>query len=105
MRIELNFGAQQTSETSHTDRAAVANSGPAMASQGLTEDQADVSNTHLHLKALVGQAAQLPEIRQERVQALRLAIDGGTYRPSLGEVAGAMLAEIAGKPAALKTTG
>jgi flagellar biosynthesis anti-sigma factor FlgM len=102
MRIDSNQGAQPLPESQATNQAAngaasaKAQGGGASAgaagSSALGEDQAQLSGVHVQIQALVGQALQLPEIRQERVQALRQAVVSGKYQPSADQVAGALLA-------------
>ncbi len=45
-------------------------------------------------------AAQLPEVREERVTSLRQAIQNGSYHPSPADVAGAMFSHLAVERAA-----
>jgi flagellar biosynthesis anti-sigma factor FlgM len=115
MRIDSSYGAQPlpesqtaaqtaaqtTSQTSIQTAAQAANvaqsaeaqsQAAAAGSSALGEDQAQLSGTHAQVQALVGQALQLPEIRQEKVQALRQAVVAGKYQPSASDVAGALLA-------------
>ena len=111
MRIDLNPAAQPLSESDRSGAAGTAAaatassvSGSGHASGALSglggEDQAELSGAHTQVAALVAQAAQLPEVRQERVQALRQAIQRGRYQSSPEEVARAVLAHmIAGSAA------
>jgi flagellar biosynthesis anti-sigma factor FlgM len=95
MRIDSSHGAQALPESQAANSAASSKTGAgaaaAAASSALGEDQAQLSGAHVQIQALVGQALQLPEIRQERVQALRQAVASGKYQPSPQEVAGALL--------------
>jgi flagellar biosynthesis anti-sigma factor FlgM len=94
MRIDSSQGAQALPESQATNSTASGKAGAAVAtvtSSPLGEDQAQLSGVHVQIQALVGQALQLPEIRQERVQALRQAVASGKYQPSAQEVAGALL--------------
>ncbi len=64
----------------------------ASASRGLGgEDQTDLSGAHAQVQALVAEASQLPEVREERVQALRQAVERGGYSTSPEAVAGALV--------------
>lgn len=107
MRIDLNYGPQAASET---DRAATQN-GAARSESSLTsgagvtggtsgEDQAHLSTSQAQVGALTAQASQLPEVRQERVQALRQVVQRGQYQPLPDQVAGAMLDYMSAGPAA-----
>ncbi|HTW57902.1 MAG TPA: flagellar biosynthesis anti-sigma factor FlgM [Terriglobales bacterium] len=87
MRIDPNHGPQPARETnSSTAQNPAASASPAE----LGEDQAQLSGAHTQIQALATQAAQLPEVRQERVQALRQAIQGGRYATTPEQVAGAV---------------
>lgn len=100
MRVDLNAGPQSLPEN---DRAASASgSSSASASSGAggvangvssgvtNEDQAELSGAHVQVQALAAQAAQLPEVRQERVQSLRQAIQSGGYHSTPEQIAGAV---------------
>ncbi len=99
MRIELNHGPEHTAQTRVNARNSAATAAAA-AGSGLGEDQAQISGARAQVDALAAQASQLPEIRQERVEALRHAVQGGHYRPSAKNVAEAMFTHLSGKPAA-----
>jgi len=92
MRIDLNHEPQQVSETNLTNAQNV--STRSSAGNGLGDDQAQLSGAHAQVEALAAQASQLPEVRQERVQALRQAVQGGQYHASPEQVAGAMFAHL-----------
>jgi anti-sigma28 factor (negative regulator of flagellin synthesis) len=52
------------------------------------------------VQALVARAAQLPEVRQERVHALRQTIESELYHPGSEQVAGAMFEHMIAVPGA-----
>jgi len=89
MRIDLNHGPQELAENNGTGSTggAAAN---VSSSGALGEDQTQLSGVHAQVEALAAQASQLPEVRQERVQALRSAVQSGQYRSNPEEIAGAM---------------
>jgi flagellar biosynthesis anti-sigma factor FlgM len=89
MRIDLNQPPQASTESNRSNAANSA-SGSSSASNLGGEDQAELSSAHVQVQALVAQAAQLPEVRQERVQALRQAVVSGRYQSSPEQVAGAI---------------
>jgi negative regulator of flagellin synthesis FlgM len=90
MRIDLN-PAPQPSHDSNRSRTSSASSDSSSASNPLAgEDQAQLSGIHVQGQALAAQTSQLPEVRQERVQALRQAIQSGQYQVSPEKVAGAL---------------
>jgi flagellar biosynthesis anti-sigma factor FlgM len=101
MRIEFNR-VPQPAEASPTSAAtpSVASTQSASHTEALGEDQAQLSGTHAQVEALTAQAGQLPEVRQEKVQALRQAVEAGRYHASPETVAGALLADVVAVPAA-----
>ncbi len=99
MRIDFNYSPQATSGSNPTNAKASAQAPSAVAS-GMGEDQAQISSVHAQVQSLAAQASQLPEVREERVQALRQAVVSGNYRPAPEMVAGAMLAHMVAGPAA-----
>ena len=100
MRVDLNYGPQAAPETNRNGTPNPAASGSPAANPVLGEDQAQLSGAHVQVQALVAQAAQLPEVRQERVQALRQAVESGQYQARPQEVAGALLAHWSSERAA-----
>jgi flagellar biosynthesis anti-sigma factor FlgM len=93
MRIDLNSVPQPSPESdrsSASSTAAHASSAAGNQAEGVDVDQAQFSGAHVQVQALAAQVLQLPEVRQERVHALRLAIQNGDYQPSPEEVAGAV---------------
>ena len=95
MRIDLSQGAQPLAENDRTgnqNRAGAENRASASSTQG--EDQAQLSDAHVQVQALAAQVAQFPEIRQEKVNALRQVVLEGNYRPSSKQLAGALFDEM-----------
>lgn len=95
MRINSNQGPQSTVESnSISSRQARESASGAQ----LAEDHAQLSGSHA--QALAAEAAQLPEIREGRVQALRQAVQGGRYQVSAEKVAASIMVHmIAGSAA------
>jgi len=118
MRIDPNYAPQDygSRATLEGNRSDAGNSASALSTdptarnlgedlgrdQGgdLGEDQAQLSGAHAQVSGLTAQASQLPEIRQQRVQALRQALENGQYHASPQQVAGAVLAHLATAQAA-----
>lgn len=97
MRIDLNPGAQplpESSRSSGQSPVASPNAAGTAASSPLGEDQAQLSGAHVQVQSLVAQALQLPEIPQEKVNALRQAVLGGSYQPGSTQVAAALFAHL-----------
>jgi flagellar biosynthesis anti-sigma factor FlgM len=103
MRIDLNLNnnSQPLTETGRTSAQNARTAGSSSASHAPGgEDQAELSGTLVQVQALVAQASQLPDVRTERIHALRLAIQSGQYQSSPEKVAGAVFAHmIAGSAA------
>ncbi|MGC2403869.1 MAG: flagellar biosynthesis anti-sigma factor FlgM [Acidobacteriaceae bacterium] len=108
MRIDSTQGAHplpesgrsaQPSQTGNT--AGAVTSSNALGEDALGEDQAQLSGAHLPVQALAAQALQFPEVRQERVNALRQVVVDGTYQPGSKPVADAILAHMLVNPAAV----
>jgi flagellar biosynthesis anti-sigma factor FlgM len=101
MRIDGNQAAQPLPESGRTSNAGAANAETRSLLSGAPgEDQARISDAHAQVQVLVAQAAQLPEIRQEKVNALRQAILGGGYQPGSSQVAEAVFLHMLPTPAA-----
>jgi len=101
MRIDLNHGPQTLPEPNRSSPQNAGAAGGASSSTAASgEDQAVLSGAHAQVQSLVAQAFQLPEVREERVLALRQAIQSGHYESSPEKVAGAMFAHMIAGPAA-----
>jgi flagellar biosynthesis anti-sigma factor FlgM len=57
------------------------------------EDTATLSTDSVSISALADRAMQTPEIRQDRVDALRQAISAGDYKIDPLQIAGSILSE------------
>jgi len=101
MRIDLNPTSQPVPET---NRNSAQSTGTAVNSSGSGalggEDQAQLSGVHAQVLALVARASQLPEVREQRVHALRQAIQSGQYQSSPEKVAVAVFAHMIAEAAA-----
>jgi flagellar biosynthesis anti-sigma factor FlgM len=100
MRINPNQAAQPLPESGRTGNQSAASASPQPSTgSALGEDQAQLSGSHLQVQVLASQALQFPEVRQEKVNALRQVVQDGSYRPSSTQVADAMFSHLV-KPAA-----
>ena len=104
MRIDFQYPPQPADPErtlgQNDDAANCPPSPAAVASTG--EDLAQLSGARAQVASLTAQASQLPEIRQERVEALRQALADKRYLPDLRNVAGAMLEWMLQRPADLR---
>ena len=69
---------------------------PDQSSVGRTEDATDLSSDLQKVQQLKAQLAHLPDVRQEKVEALKKAVQSGTYEVDAGKIADAMLSDLAG---------
>jgi flagellar biosynthesis anti-sigma factor FlgM len=101
MRIDLGQAAQPLPENDRTGKPGASNAEtrPA-ASSSRGEDQAQLSGGHAKVHALAAEVLQFPEIRQEKVNALRQVVLEGSYRPSPNQVADAVFAHMLARLAA-----
>jgi flagellar biosynthesis anti-sigma factor FlgM len=93
MRIDFNSGTQAAQETKDARLPGTAGKSSA-GTHELGEDQAQLSGGQVQIQALAAQALQIPEIRQERVQALRQAIQSGQYHPDPEKVASRVMVQM-----------
>jgi flagellar biosynthesis anti-sigma factor FlgM len=101
MRIDPNQGTQALPESGPAGTPSTP-SGTAQASgsASLGEDQAQLSGAHVQVQALVGQALQFPEVRQEKVNGLRQVVLEGNYGPSPSQLADSIFAHMLATTAA-----
>lgn len=101
MRIDSNQTPQPLPESGRSSNQSPASADfHGAASNGLGEDSAQLSGTHAQVQALVAQALQFPEVRQGKVDALRQAVESGSYQPSSKQVADSMFEHLVVRPAA-----
>ena len=100
MRIDFQFTPRQSAESDRT-RAQATSSGThtPVNAVSVPEDLAQLSSANTQVQALASQASQLPEIREQRVAALRQALQNGQYRFDSETTAGSLLAHMLLAPA------
>jgi flagellar biosynthesis anti-sigma factor FlgM len=95
MRIDSNQAAQSLPESGPADSPKPTSSEAGSATNSaLGEDEANFSGAPAQLQALAQRALQFPEIREEKVGALRQAVLGGNYQPSSKQLADAVFAHL-----------
>jgi len=100
MRIDSNQG-RQVSESNRSDAGPQAASfSSSSASSVLTEEQPQLSGAHVLVQALAAQASKLPEVRHEKVNVLRQAVQSGNYHPHSEKVAVALFSHLLAAPVA-----
>jgi flagellar biosynthesis anti-sigma factor FlgM len=99
MRIDLN---PRSPEAQEAGTAGQSGGRRAAGAQGKTPggDTAQLSSDQGRVQSLAAQINNLPEIRQEKVDALRRVIREGNYDVTAEQTANAMLSEIEARPAA-----
>lgn len=95
MRVDLTTHGAEPADKGSTDRARAAPASDQNRSETAPVDRARFSFDNTRVRALEAQVLAQPEIRQERVDALRQAVGKGEYAVSDGQVADAMLADLA----------
>jgi negative regulator of flagellin synthesis FlgM len=89
MKIDLNsLVASQLSVDRGTKQVS---SGSLTSTQGATEDRISFHSDSLSVQSLTSQALSSPQIRQDKVDALRQSVASGSYQPDASETAGAMI--------------
>jgi negative regulator of flagellin synthesis FlgM len=100
MRISSNQAAQALPESGRTSSQNAANQASQAENSTLAEDLAQLSGAHMQVQALATQVLQLPEVRQEKVNALRQVVQAGTYQPGSDQIADAVFHSMLAVPAA-----
>jgi len=95
MKVDLNGpqGADFSEVTSAQNNQAGQARPAATPESSLGEDTTSLSADHATLGHLTGQVLQSSEIRQDKVGALRQAIESGEYKIDPSKIADAMLRE------------
>ena len=70
----------------------VSQSGRSSAS-GAPEDRVTLASTQATVAAMTAQAMSSPQVRQDKVDALRQAVSNGSYKVDHGKIADSILAE------------
>ena len=94
MRINFHSGPEPAAEFVSNRAPHAQTAGRLSHSSGSAEDQAQLSTAHVQAQALTALAAQLPEIRSEKVQSLREALAKGQYRVEPEKLAGALISHM-----------
>jgi flagellar biosynthesis anti-sigma factor FlgM len=83
-RIPRNTGNEQIRPESESSPATTANSHP-------TSDQVNLSDRGATVRRLIDKSAQLPDVRQDRIDSLNSQIESGSYKPSATDIAEAII--------------
>ena len=99
MRIDPGISTAGNAGTNQvTDTTSVPRNTPNSIS-GEPEDTVKLSSAQAMVRQLVSAATQGSDVRQQKVDSLRAAIQSGQYQPSNGQIAGAIVNEFFGSAA------
>jgi len=96
MRVDLNpitVDSAELGSAAQSNGSARAASQPSNPSPGAS-DTAVISNDQGRVQALAAQANAAPEVRQDKVEALRRGLADGSYEVSPMQTAEAMISEV-----------
>jgi flagellar biosynthesis anti-sigma factor FlgM len=99
MGIDQSQGAEALLETGRARKQSPASSATSSCSSNSFGDQAQFSGAQVQVQELAARALQLPEVREEKVSALRQAVLCGTYQPDVEQVAYELFAHMLVQPA------
>ena len=93
MKIDLNGAdASNLSSVTSTQRGAAESAAAAIVADAqIGEDQATLSSDSASISNLTAKAMQSPEVREDRIEALRQAIQNGSYQIDPKKIAEAMV--------------
>jgi len=97
MRIDPQIPASENTGTNRVnDARSAATKGSSTASVGQPNDTVQLSSGEATVRQLVSQLSQVPDIRQEKVNALQTEIQAGQFQRSNEQVAGAVVSQLLG---------
>lgn len=95
MRIDSNSRAAEAQDLGQSSQSGARANAPAGgAGNALGSDTARLSTDQARVASLAAQVNNLPEVRQQKVEALRRVIGDGSYQVTPEQTADAILAEI-----------
>jgi flagellar biosynthesis anti-sigma factor FlgM len=97
MRIDPQIPASENMGTNRVkDAQSAATKGSSTASAGQSNDTVQLSSDQATVRQLVSQLSQVPDVRQEKVNALQSEIQAGLFQRSNEQVAGAVVSQLLG---------
>ncbi|MGD0414182.1 MAG: flagellar biosynthesis anti-sigma factor FlgM [Terriglobales bacterium] len=96
MRVDLTSFGVEPPEKGTTGRAGQTGAAETGATSAAGVDQTRFSFDQTRVQSLEAQVLAQPEIRQAKVQSLQQAIGNGEYSVLPGQIANAMVSELAG---------
>ncbi len=89
-KVQVSTNQSERVSTPQTNRAPAANSAQATP-PAASQDTVSLSSAHAQVQKLATAAAQTPEVRSERVNALQQKVSSGQYKPASQDIADAIL--------------
>jgi flagellar biosynthesis anti-sigma factor FlgM len=95
MRIDLHVRSSEAAQTNRSSDSNTAGKGksPAVDKAAVQTDETRLSSHQARVHELERAAKDVPEMRQERVESLKAAIQEGRYQPPPEQVAEAMFSD------------
>ena len=90
MKVELN---NSLTTQGIQDRPSAKVSSASVSSANVSQDRTTFSSKAQSVQSLVGQALSSPQVRQDRVNALKSSIASGEYKVDANKIAGAIISE------------
>lgn len=97
MRIDAALPLPENLQTQKTAGSGPSTSQSSSATVGSSQDQAQLSVDNGTIQQLTASLSQVPDVRQERVEALRQAVSNGTYQVSDQQLSDAIASDMLGK--------
>jgi flagellar biosynthesis anti-sigma factor FlgM len=98
MRIDLNASLLGAPDAARPNKSSSRNGAASSSRETADGDVTQLSPDQIRLRSLESRVNSMPEIRQERVEALGKAIRNGTYDVTPEQTAEAMLSDVMGSP-------
>ena len=95
MRSDLHVRSNEATQTNRSTGSDGASKGksPAVDKGGVQPDETRISSHQARVQKLERAAKDVPDLRQERVESLKTAIQEGRYQPPAEQVADAMFSD------------
>jgi len=97
MRIDAPISVPENLQTPKASRSGSSGQQGRSVPVGSGQDHAQLSADGATVQQLKARLSQVPEVRQERVEALRQAVGSGNYRVSDQQLGDAIASDILGK--------
>jgi len=100
MQVNLNPRSPEAQDVAQSAQTAARAGAAAGSGTSVAEDKAQLSSDQARVQSLAAQVNNAPEIRQEKVEALRRVIREGSYQVTPEQTAEAMLSDMQVRQAA-----